>query len=178
MLNLFCIILYTTFWPNHLLEAHKCPYLQNSIQVRCRNTEAVTKSMLKHGSCYANPRTHMLKHGAATQSKDAYAETRSSCMVRGRRCWNRAITKIRTDAETQWDCHDAETQTPTVSSQGAQFTWLKQPVNCDAETASAAMKRSRYTSCNSDALFSLCISIRLHENRIPYADLERRSELA
>jgi hypothetical protein len=75
------------------------------------------------------------------------------------------------------DCHDAETRTPTVSSQGAQFTWLKQPVNCDAETASAAMKRSRYTSRNSNALLSPCISIRLHENRIPYADLERRSEL-
>jgi hypothetical protein len=39
------------------------------------------------------------------------------------------------------------------------------------------MKRSRYTSRNSDALLSPCISIRLHENRIPYADLERRSEL-
>ena len=60
---------------------------------------------------------------------------------------------------------------------GAQFTWLKQPVNCDAETASAAMKRSCYTSRNSNALLSPCISIRLHENRIPYADLERRSEL-
>jgi hypothetical protein len=42
------------------------------------------------------------------------------------------------------DRHDAETRALTVSSQGrhsqgAQFTWLKQPVNCDAETASAAM---------------------------------------
>jgi hypothetical protein len=42
------------------------------------------------------------------------------------------------------DRHDAETQTLTVSSQGrhsqgAQFTWPKQPVNCDAETTSAAM---------------------------------------
>jgi hypothetical protein len=57
------------------------------------------------------------------------------------------------------DRHDAETRALTVSSQGrhsqgAQFTWLKQPVNCDAETTSAAMKRSRYTSRNSDALFS------------------------
>jgi hypothetical protein len=81
------------------------------------------------------------------------------------------------------DRYDAETRTLAVNSQdrhsqGAQFTWLKQPVNCDAETTSAAMKRSRYTSCNSDALFNLCISIQLHENRIPYADLERRSELA
>jgi hypothetical protein len=86
------------------------------------------------------------------------------------------------DAETQWNRYDAETRTLTVSSQDrhsqrAQFTWLKQPVNCDAETASAAMKRSRYTSRNSDALLSPCISIWLHENRIPYADLERRSEL-
>jgi hypothetical protein len=42
------------------------------------------------------------------------------------------------------DCHDTETQDVTVSgqdrhSQRAQFTWLKQPVNCDAETTSAAM---------------------------------------
>jgi hypothetical protein len=42
------------------------------------------------------------------------------------------------------DRHDAETRTLTVSSQdrhsqGAQLTWLKQPVNCDAETTSAAM---------------------------------------
>ena len=42
------------------------------------------------------------------------------------------------------DRYDAETRTLTVSSQGrhsqgAQFTWLKQPVNCDAETAPAAM---------------------------------------
>jgi uncharacterized protein YggE len=94
---------------------------------------------------------------------------------------HRAVTQFRTDAETQWNCYDAETRTLTVSSQGrhsqgAQFTWLKQPVNCDAETASAAMKRSRYTSRNSDALLSSCISIRLHENRMSYADLERRSE--
>jgi hypothetical protein len=80
------------------------------------------------------------------------------------------------------DRYVAEARTPTVSSQGrqsqgAQFTWLKQPVNCDAETASAAMKISRYTSRNSDALLSPCISIRLHENRISYADLERRYEL-
>jgi hypothetical protein len=80
------------------------------------------------------------------------------------------------------DRYVAETRIRTVSSQGrhsqgAQFTWLKQPVNCDAETASAAMKRIRYTSRNSDALFNPYISIWLHENRIPYADLERRSEL-
>ena len=86
------------------------------------------------------------------------------------------------EATTWFEDADAETRALTVSSQGrhsqgAQFTWLKQPVNCDAETASAAMKRSRYTSRNSDVLLSPCISIRLHENRIPYADLERRSEL-
>jgi hypothetical protein len=80
------------------------------------------------------------------------------------------------------DRYDAETQTLTIRSQdqhsqGAQFTWLKQPVNCDAETASAAMKRSRYTSRNNNALFKPYISIRLHENRISYADFERRSEL-
>jgi hypothetical protein len=72
---------------------------------------------------------------------------------------HRAVTQFRTDAETQWNRYDAETRTLTVSSQGrhsqgAQFTWLKQPVNCDAETASAALKRSRYTSRNSDALLS------------------------
>ena len=107
----------------------------------------------------------MPKHEAATWFEDG-AETQKLSL--------RSEQMLRHNG----DCHDAETRTPTVSSQGAQFTWLKQPVNCDAETTSAAMKRSRYTSCNSDALFSLCISIRLHENRIPYADLERRSELA
>jgi hypothetical protein len=111
---------------------------------------------------------HMPKHEAATWFKDD-AETQK-------------LSLRNTDAETQWNRYDAETRTLTVSSQDrhsqrAQFTWLKQPVNCDAETASAAMKRSRYTSRNSDALLSPCISIRLHENRIPYADLERRSEL-
>jgi hypothetical protein len=42
------------------------------------------------------------------------------------------------------DRYDAETRTLTVSSQGrhnqgAQFMWLKQPMNYDAVTASAAM---------------------------------------
>jgi hypothetical protein len=69
---------------------------------------------------------HMPKHEAATWFKDEDVE-------------HRAVTQFRTDAETQWNCYDAETRTLTVSSQGAQFTWLKQPVNCDAETASAAM---------------------------------------
>ena len=99
------MIFYITLVLNHWLEAHKCPYLQNNIQDRCRNTEAATKSMLKHGSYYTNPRTHMLKHGAATQSKDADAETRSSYMVRGR-CWN-------TEAVTQkyrcWDTVETAT---------------------------------------------------------------------
>ena len=159
MFKLFCIILYTTFWPNHWLEAHKCPYLQNSIQDRCRNTEAVTKSMLKHGSYYTNPRTHTLKHGAA-KSEVAYAKTLSSYMVRGRRCWN---TELSLSPEMQMlrhsgDRHDVETQTLTVSSQGrhsqgTQFTWLKQPVNCDAETTSAVMRRSCYTNCNSNTSF-------------------------
>jgi hypothetical protein len=82
----------------------------------------------------------MLKHGAATQSEDAYAETRSSYMVRGRRCRN---TELSLSSEIQMlrhsgDRYVAETRTPTVSSQGrhsqgVQFTWLKQPVNCDAE---------------------------------------------
>jgi hypothetical protein len=112
----------------------------------------------------------MPKHEAATWFEDEDAETQS--------CHSVQIQMLRHSG----DRYDAETRTLTVSSQGrhsqgAQFTWLKQPVNCDAETASAAMKRSRYTSRNSDALLSPCISIRLHENRISYADLERRSEL-
>jgi hypothetical protein len=110
----------------------------------------------------------MPKHEAATRFEDEDAETQSC---------HSEIQMLRHSG----DRYVAETRTPTVSSQGrhsqgAQFTWLKQPVNCDAETASAAMKRSRYTSRNSDALLSPCISIRLHENRIPYTDLERRSE--
>ena len=101
MLNLFCIILYTTFWPNHWLEVHKCPYLQNSIQDRCWNTEAATQSMLKHESCYTirgrtcwntellhSPRMHMPKHEAATWFEDD-AETQK-------------LSLRNTDAETQW----------------------------------------------------------------------------
>jgi hypothetical protein len=149
--------------------------------------------MPKHRSCFTvYAETRKLLH----KPEDAHAETRSCYTVRGCICRNtkqlhgsRSVLKHRScHSELQMlrhsgDRYDAETRTLTVSSQdrhsqGAQFTWLKQPVNCDAETTSAAMKRSRYTSCNSDALFSLCISIRLHENRIPYADLERRSELA
>jgi hypothetical protein len=48
------------------------------------------------------------------------------------------------EAATWYEDEDAETRALTVSSQGrhsqgAQFTWPKQPVNCDAKTASAAM---------------------------------------
>jgi hypothetical protein len=150
--------------------------------------------MLKHRSCYTvYAETRKLLH----KPEDAHAETRSCYTVRGCICRNTKQlhgsrtkmlnTELSLSSEIQMlrhsgDRYDAETRTLTVSSQGrhsqgAQFTWLKQPVNCDAETTSAAMKRSRYTSRNSDALFSPCTSIRLHENRIPYADLERRSEL-
>jgi hypothetical protein len=67
---------------------------------------------------------HMPKHEAATWFEVKDAETELSLSS--------------TDAETQWNRYDAETRTLTVSSQGrhsqgAQFTWLKQPVNCDAE---------------------------------------------
>jgi hypothetical protein len=59
----------------------------------------------------------------------------------------------------------------------AQFTWLKQPVNCDAKTASAAIRRRCYTSRNNTTSSSSCISNRLRVNRTSYADLERRSDL-
>jgi len=75
----------------------------------------------------------MPKHEAATWFEDADAET-----------WS-----CHSDSEMQMlrhsgDRHDAETRALTVSSQGrhsqgAQFTWPKQPVNCDAETTSATM---------------------------------------
>jgi hypothetical protein len=125
--------------------------------------------MPKHGSCYkVHAETRKLLH----KPEDAHAETRSCYTVRGCICRNtkqlhgsRTMLKHRScHSEIQMlrhsgDRYDAETRTLTVSSQGrhsqgAQFTWLKQPVNCDAETASAAMSRSRYTSRNSDALFS------------------------
>jgi hypothetical protein len=72
----------------------------------------------------------MPKHEAATWFEDADAETRS--------CHSVQMLRHRGDR------HDAETRALTVSSQGrhsqrAQFTWPKQPVNCDAETTSAAM---------------------------------------
>jgi hypothetical protein len=73
----------------------------------------------------------MPKHEAATWFEDEDAETQSC---------HSEIQMLRHSG----DRYDAETRTLTVSSQGrhsqgAQFTWLKQPVNCDAETASAAM---------------------------------------
>ena len=76
----------------------------------------------------------MLKHGAATQSEVAYAETRSCYTVRGRKCRNTellhssrmqmlkhgAVTQFRiANAETQKEtANDAETQAATVSGQG------------------------------------------------------------
>jgi hypothetical protein len=119
--------------------------LQNSIQDRCRNTEVVTKSMLKHGSCYT------VRGCICRNTKQLHG---SRTMLKHRSCHSE-LQMLRHSG----DRYDAETRTLTVSSQGrhsqgAQFTWLKQPVNCDAETASAAMSRSRYTSRNSDALFS------------------------
>ena len=57
-----------------------------------------------------------------------------------------------------------------------QFTWLKQPTNCDAETTSATMGRSCYTSRNSNTSFISCNSILLHETRTSYVGLESRSD--
>jgi hypothetical protein len=72
----------------------------------------------------------MPKHEAATWFEDEDAE-------------HRAVTQFKQMLRHSGDRYDAETRTPVSSqgrhSQGAQFTWLKQPVNCDAETASAAM---------------------------------------
>jgi hypothetical protein len=109
MLNLFCIILYITFGPNHWLEVHKCPYLQNCIQGRCWNTE-LSKSLLNW--CWNTE--------VAAQPEDAYAETRSCYTVRGCRRWN---TKLSHSSELQMlkhrgDHHDAETWALTISSQG------------------------------------------------------------
>jgi hypothetical protein len=59
----------------------------------------------------------MLKHGATTRSKDADAETRSSCMVRGQML-NKSCHSVQM-LRHSGDCHDAETRTPTDSSQGA-----------------------------------------------------------
>jgi hypothetical protein len=81
--------------------------------------------MLKHELLHS-PRMHMPKHEAAAWFEVEDAETELSLS---------SEQMLRHSG----DCYDAETRTPTVSSQGAQFTWLKQPVNCDAETASAAM---------------------------------------
>ena len=147
--------------------------------------------MLKHRSCYTvHAETRKLLH----KPKDAHAETRSCYTVRGCICRNtkqlhgsRTMLKHRScHTEIQMlrhsgDRYDAETRTLTVSSQGrhsqgAQFTWLKQPVNCDAETASAAMKRSCYTSRNSNTSFISCNSILLRETRTSYSGLESRSD--
>ena len=92
-----------------------------------------------------------------------------------------AITQFRsTDAETQEETATMLKHEPLAvkaDTVKAKFTWLKQPVNCDAETASTAMRRSCYTSRNINTLFISLISIRLRENRTPYVDLERRYDL-
>jgi hypothetical protein len=124
----------------------------------------------------------MLKQG--TQSEVADAETWSCYIVRGRKMLKHgAITQSRVaDAETQKKPPEPtmlkhKPPQSAVNAVRAQFTWLKQPANCDAETTSAAMRRSCYTSRNNNTSFSSCNSIRLRETRTSYADLERRSDL-
>ena len=67
----------------------------------------------------------MLKHGAVTQFRNADAENE--------------LLQLTVKADTV----------------RAQFTWLKQPVNCDAETTSTTMRRSCYTSRNKNTSFKL-----------------------
>jgi hypothetical protein len=143
--------------------------------------------MLKHGAATQSKVTVtelMLKHGAATQSEVAYAETWSCYTVRGRICRN---TELLHSSRMQMLKNGAGTQlrmlkhTVIVSSQNrhsqSAIHEAEQPVNCDAETTSATMRRSCYTNHNSNTSISSCISIRLRENRTSYADLERRSDL-
>jgi hypothetical protein len=88
----------------------------------------------------------MPKHEAATWFEKADAETRKLSL-------HSDMQMLRHSR----DRHDAETRALTVSSQGRHsqrgaIHVAKQPVNCDTETASAAMRRSCYTSRNSNAL--------------------------
>jgi hypothetical protein len=126
----------------------------------------------------------MLKHRAVTQSGVADAETQSCYTVQ------RAA-----DAETQrkppgptmlkhkgsrYSQRSTSTnrrsyiRMPTQSR--AQFTWLKQPTNCDAETTSAATRRSCYSSRNNNISFSTYNSILLRETRTSYSGLESKSD--
>ena len=105
MLNLFCIKLYITFGPNHWLEVHKCPYLQNCIQGRCWNTE-LSKSLLNR----------WWKSEAATQSEDADAKTQNFYTIWGRICRNTeqihssGMQMLKHEAVTLFRSPDAETQ--------------------------------------------------------------------
>ena len=99
--------------------------------------------------------------------------------VQSRWCWNTELLHIpesqmlkhRGDrhnqrAETQgsrysqWSTstnHRSYIRKPTQSR--AQFTWLKQPMNYDAETTSVATRKSCYSSCNNNISSSSCNSI-------------------
>jgi hypothetical protein len=104
----------------------------------------------------------MLKHGAVTQSRVADAETQ-------RKPPGPTMLKLKGSRYSQVVNKNADIVR-------AQFTWLKQPANCDAETTSATTGRSCYTSRNNNTPFSSCNSIRLRETRTSYAGLENRSD--
>jgi hypothetical protein len=141
----------------------------------------------------------MLKHRAVTQSRVADyetqrklprtddAETQSCYTVQSRRCWNTEEAARTDDDETQRKPLHSQRSSTTLSTNHrsyirmltqsrAQFTWLKQPANCDAETTSTTTRRRCYSSRNNNTSFNTCNNILLHETRTSYSGLESRSD--
>jgi hypothetical protein len=100
-----------------------------------------------------------MKHEAVTQSRAAGAETQRKPLEPTMLKHKEAVTV--SGQHSQSAIHVAETAR----------------MNCDAETTSATMRRSCYTSRNNNTSFSSCNSIRLCKTRTSYAGLERRSDL-
>jgi hypothetical protein len=128
--------------------------------------------MLKHrGSC---PGPTMLKHRAATQSRAADAETQRK--PPGPTMLKHKGSRYTVSGQQATRSTNHRSYIRMLTQSRAQFTWLKQPANCDAETTSAATRRSCYSSRNNNTSFSTCNSILLRETRTSYSGLESRSD--
>jgi hypothetical protein len=148
---------------------------------------AVTQSrsqMLKHRAV-TQSRSQMLKHRAVTQSRVADAETQrlhspESQMLKHRGSRYQPGPTMLKHKGSRYSQRSTSTNhrsyTRMLTQSRAQFTWLKQPANCDAETTSATTRRSCYSSRNNNTSFSSCNSILLRETRTSYSGLESRSD--
>jgi len=127
---------------------------------------------MKHrGSCLGPT---MLKYRASTQSKAVDAEKQRKSPGPTMLKHKGSHYTVSGQQATRSTNHRSYIRMPTQSR--VQFTWLKKPTNCDAETTSVATRRSCYSSRNNNTSFSTCNSILLCETRTSYSSLECRSD--